>query len=62
MALTDANEPEEAAKTARRMLELPADVASDRTADRARVVLEGLEPYGSVPEVRELMANYPRGA
>ncbi|MCA2226785.1 hypothetical protein [Nonomuraea aurantiaca] len=62
VALTDANEPEEAAKTARRMLELSADVASDRTADRARVVLDRLEPYDSVPEVRELLASYPLGA
>ncbi|TDD18925.1 transcriptional regulator [Nonomuraea diastatica] len=62
VALADANEPEEAASTARRMLELSQDVASDRTAGRARVVLQRLEPYGSVPEVRELLAAYPAGA
>lgn len=61
VALADANEPEEAARTGRRMLELSADVASDRTAARARVVLARLEPFRTVPEVRELLAAYPSG-
>jgi hypothetical protein len=62
VALADANEPEEAASTARRMLELSADVASDRTTDRARVVLDRLGPYNTVPEVRELLSSYSLGA
>lgn len=62
VALADANEPEEAASTARRMLELSAEVASDRTAGRARVVLGKLEPFRGVPQVRELLAAYPLGA
>jgi hypothetical protein len=55
VALADANEPEEAATTARRMLDLTADFASSRTAERRRVVLAKLEPYRDVPEVRELL-------
>ncbi|MFG1850744.1 helix-turn-helix domain-containing protein [Actinomadura geliboluensis] len=58
VALVDANEPEEAAATARRMLDLSADFASDRTAQRNRVVLTKLEPYGDVPEVREVLNTY----
>lgn len=58
VALVDANEPEEAAGTARRMLDLSADFASDRTAQRNRVVLTKLEPYGDVPEVREVLNTY----
>jgi tetratricopeptide (TPR) repeat protein len=57
VALADANEPEEAAAAAGRMLELSTDVASERTAERARVVLARLEPYGDVPAVRELLLD-----
>ncbi|NRQ39811.1 transcriptional regulator [Nonomuraea sp. NN258] len=62
VALTDANEPEAAALQARRMLELSADVASDRTHDRALVVIRRLEPYADVPQVRALFADFPLGA
>ena len=55
VALVDANEPEQAAKTARRMLDLSADSASDRTAQRGRIVLTTLEPYRHIPEVREVL-------
>ncbi|TDC86534.1 XRE family transcriptional regulator [Actinomadura sp. 7K507] len=58
VALVDANEPEEAAKTARQMLDLSVDFASDRTAQRNRVVLTKLEPYGDIPEVREVLNAY----
>lgn len=61
VALADANEPEEAARLARRMLDLSADVASDRTAARAKVVLDKLTSY-DVPEVRDLLSSYPLGA
>ncbi|MCW2882021.1 MAG: transcriptional regulator, family [Sphaerisporangium sp.] len=57
VALADANEPEEAARDAQRMLDLSADMASDRTSRRARVVRSRLEPYRDVPQVRELLAN-----
>jgi tetratricopeptide (TPR) repeat protein len=59
IALTDANEPEEAASTARRMLELSAEVPSERTAERGRLVLARLEPYRDVPAVRDLLAALP---
>ncbi|MEV7967379.1 transcriptional regulator [Sphaerisporangium sp. NPDC088356] len=58
VALADANEPEEAALAAGRMLSLSADVASDRTAQRARVVLARLKPYRDLPQVRELLINH----
>lgn len=58
VALVDANEPEEAAKTAGRMLDLSADFPSDRTAKRGRVVLARLEPYRDVPEVREVLDTH----
>lgn len=56
VALVDANEPEEAARTARRMLEVSAGVASARTAERARVVLRRLQPYRDLPEVRDVLS------
>jgi tetratricopeptide (TPR) repeat protein len=58
VALADANEPEEAAGTARRMLDLNSDLTSDRTARRAHVVLAKLEPFRSVPEVREVLDEH----
>src|SRR5690606_16529008 len=58
VALVDANEPEEAAKTARRMLDLSADSASDRTARRNRIVLTKLEPHRDIPEVRDLLSTH----
>ncbi|GLY88609.1 helix-turn-helix domain-containing protein [Actinoallomurus iriomotensis] len=59
VALTDANEPEEAAKTASRMLDLAEDFPSERTADRGRVVLAKLEPYRQdVSEVRDLFDRH----
>ncbi|GAA1260267.1 hypothetical protein GCM10009677_09420 [Sphaerisporangium rubeum] len=58
VALADANEPEEAADVAVRMLTLSADVASDRVAHRARVVLDRLKPYRDVRRVRELINDH----
>ncbi|NEW76246.1 helix-turn-helix domain-containing protein [Streptomyces rhizosphaericus] len=55
VALADANEPEEAAATAKRVITLSADVASERTAERVKVVLHRLEEYRDVPEVREVL-------
>lgn len=55
VALVDANEPEEAASVAARVLDLSADVTSERTAARSRVVLAKLEPFRAVPEVREVL-------
>lgn len=55
VALADANEPEEAAATAKRVITLSADVASERTAERVKVLLHRLEEYRDVPEVREVL-------
>ena len=55
VALADANEPEDAAATAARVLDLSAEVTSERTAERSRVVLARLEPYRAVPEVRDVL-------
>lgn len=59
VALIDAHEPEEAARTATRMLDLSTGLASDRTTHRARIVLSRLKPYRDVPEVRDLLTRYP---
>ncbi|TDB79142.1 XRE family transcriptional regulator [Actinomadura sp. KC216] len=58
VALVDANEPEEAAQAARRMLDLSADFASDRTTQRGRVVLAKLEPFRDIPEVRDVLDTH----
>lgn len=58
VALVDANEPEEAAAATRRMLDLATDFASERTSERARVVLAKLEPFMDVPQVRELLRDH----
>lgn len=55
VALADANEPEEAAVTAQRVITLSADVASERTAERVKVLLRRLEDFRDVPEVREVL-------
>ncbi|MER5944160.1 helix-turn-helix transcriptional regulator [Streptomyces sp. NPDC001928] len=59
VAYADANEPEEAAATARRMFDLSADVASERTSERGRVVVGRLAEFGDVPEVRAVLADHP---
>ncbi|MFJ4439748.1 helix-turn-helix transcriptional regulator [Streptomyces sp. NPDC088923] len=56
VAYADANEPEEAAATAKRALYLSADTASERTAARLRTVLSRLADFADVPEVAALLA------
>jgi hypothetical protein len=58
IALTDANEPEQAAEEARTVIELSGDLTSERTADRARVVLRNLQAYDDVPEVRSVLDDH----
>ncbi|MFY1678570.1 helix-turn-helix domain-containing protein [Streptomyces sp. WMMC905] len=58
IALADANEPEEAAAVAERVIRIAADVASERTAERVRVVLARLQEYDDVPEVAVLLADH----
>lgn len=57
MAYADANEPEEPAATAQRVLTLSADVASERTTERVRVrvVLARLAAYADLPEIRAVI-------
>ncbi|MFI6662363.1 helix-turn-helix domain-containing protein [Streptomyces sp. NPDC050523] len=58
VALADANEPEEAASVAERVITLAADIPSERTAERVRVVLRRLQEYADVPEVATLLADH----
>ncbi len=55
VACADANEPEEAAAIAGRVIDLSRDVASERTAERVRVVLARLAEYAEVPEVMAVL-------
>ncbi|MCX4665596.1 helix-turn-helix domain-containing protein [Streptomyces sp. NBC_01381] len=58
VALADANEPEQAAQEARRVVSLSSQVTSDRTAERSRVVLRRLQDFQQVPEVRDLLHDH----
>ncbi|MGW0987910.1 helix-turn-helix transcriptional regulator [Streptomyces sp. NPDC002486] len=58
VALADANEPEEAAAVAERVITLASDIPSERTAERVRVVLARLQEYAEVPEVAALLAEH----
>nr|WP_145490531.1 MULTISPECIES: helix-turn-helix transcriptional regulator [Streptomyces] len=58
VALADANEPEQAAEEARRVIDTSGDLSSERTAERARTVLHRLKEYKDVPEVREVLADH----
>jgi hypothetical protein len=58
VALADANEPEQAAQEAHRVIEAAGDLSSERTAERARVVLRCLKQYEHVPEVREVLTDH----
>ncbi|MER8161397.1 helix-turn-helix transcriptional regulator [Streptomyces sp. NPDC094472] len=58
VALADANEPEEAAAVAERVITLAADISSERTAERVRVILARLRKCAEVPEVATLLAEH----
>ncbi|MER5549318.1 transcriptional regulator [Streptomyces sp. NPDC002589] len=58
VALVDANEPEEAAAVAERVITLASDIPSERTAERVRVFLRRLQDFADVPEVAELLAEH----
>ncbi|MGW2781056.1 helix-turn-helix domain-containing protein [Streptomyces populi] len=58
VALADANEPEQAAAEAQRVIELSGDLTSDRTASRTRAVLMRLQAFDDVPEVRTVLAEH----
>lgn len=59
VAFADADEPEEVANAASRMLDMSADLTGDRTTRRARLVLVRLKSYADVPQVRELLTRSP---
>ncbi|MFF6808821.1 helix-turn-helix transcriptional regulator [Streptomyces sp. NPDC012403] len=58
VALVDANEPEEAAAVAERVISLWSDMPSERVAARVRVILSRLQEYAEVPEVAALFAEH----
>ncbi|MER8119823.1 hypothetical protein [Streptomyces sp. NPDC094031] len=58
VALADANEPEQAADEARRVIDTSGDLSSERTAARARTVLHRLKEYEDVPEARDVLCGY----
>ncbi|MFJ9771183.1 transcriptional regulator [Kitasatospora sp. NPDC101157] len=58
VALADANEPEEAAKTAHRMFEVLAGVPSSRAQDRSKAVIGALRRYREVPEAAEVLVQW----
>ena len=55
VAFADANEPEEAARVASRVIALSGDTASARASERVHVVLSRLAEYSDVPEVRDVL-------
>jgi len=57
VALADANEPEEAAEVAGRVIHIASTVASDRTAERVRVMLGRLAQFADVPEVASVLPD-----
>ncbi|MFJ1748717.1 helix-turn-helix transcriptional regulator [Streptomyces sp. NPDC088116] len=59
VALADANEPEEAAAVAERIISFGSDTSSERVAGRVRVILGRLRDYAEVPEVAGLLAEHP---
>ncbi|MFF7970934.1 helix-turn-helix domain-containing protein [Streptomyces sp. NPDC007905] len=58
VALADANEPEEAAAVAERIISLASDTSSERVVERVRVILSRLKGYADVPEVAALLAEH----
>ncbi|THA90185.1 helix-turn-helix domain-containing protein [Streptomyces sp. LRa12] len=59
VALADANEPEEAAVVAGRVISLGSDTPSERVAERVRVILGRLHEFADVPEVAAILAEHP---
>ncbi|WP_314412202.1 hypothetical protein [Streptomyces sp. DSM 40484] len=58
VALADANEPEEAAAVAERVISLGSETSSERVAERMRVIFDRLQDYTGVPEVAALLAEH----
>lgn len=62
VALVDANEPEEAAAVAGRMLDLSAGMSSDRARRRAAAVLRRLAEHRDIPAVADVLGRCRAGA
>lgn len=62
VALADAHEPEQAATTAQRVLDLSADLPSQRTADRAALALTRLDEFRQLPSVRAVLDTHADGS
>ncbi|MBQ0848760.1 helix-turn-helix transcriptional regulator [Streptomyces sp. BH-SS-21] len=60
VALADANEPEEAAAVAERVISLGSDTSSKRVMERLRVILGRLRDFADVPAVAALLAEHQR--
>ncbi|MCS0635666.1 helix-turn-helix domain-containing protein [Streptomyces sp. LP05-1] len=58
VALLDANEPEEAASVAERVITLSSEITSERTAQRVNLLLHRLQKYADVPKVSALLAGH----
>ncbi|MFI6348916.1 helix-turn-helix domain-containing protein [Streptomyces sp. NPDC050560] len=58
IALLDANEPEQAADEASRVLTASEALSSRRTAVRAQAVLDRMQPFRHVPEIREVLKDH----
>jgi hypothetical protein len=58
VALADANEPEQAAREAQRIIELTGELSSERATDRTRTVLHRLMEYDEVPEVHDVLTAH----
>ncbi|MFD7565800.1 helix-turn-helix transcriptional regulator [Streptomyces tendae] len=58
VAMADGGEPEESAAVAERVIQLSTDTASERVAERVRVILQRLQGYADVPEVAALLDEY----
>ncbi|MEW2573225.1 hypothetical protein [Streptomyces sp. NPDC047070] len=60
VALADANEPEEAAAVAERVISLGSDTSSKRVMERLRVILGRSRDFADVPAVAALLAEHQR--
>jgi transcriptional regulator with XRE-family HTH domain len=61
IAYIAANEPEEAAKTTRRMVTVAGDLSSERLITRARAVFERLSPFDHIPDVADVLSLLSEG-
>ena len=56
VAYLDANEPEAAAETTKRMITIASDLSSERLTTRTRIVLDRLRPFATLPDIKDLLS------